>query len=32
MQMQLFDWLDREFVALSCEGDPGLAGDESTLR
>lgn len=28
MQMKLFDWLGREFVALSCEGDPGLAGDE----
>ncbi len=27
MQMKLFDWLGRDFVALSCEGDPGLAGD-----
>jgi len=28
MQMRLFDWLGREFVAASCEGDAGLAGDE----
>lgn len=28
MQMKMFDWLGREFVALSCEGDPGLAGDD----
>lgn len=27
MQLKLFDWLGREFVAVSCEGDAGLAGD-----
>ena len=32
MQMKLFDWLGREFVALSCEGDPGLAGDDGVAE
>jgi enamine deaminase RidA (YjgF/YER057c/UK114 family) len=27
MQVKQFDWLGREFVTASCEGDAGLAGD-----
>ncbi len=32
MRKKIFQWLGREFVALSCEGKAGLTGTEEALN